>query len=76
MRSRFGKRKLSNPLGYATFPFSSVDDAEAAIKTEDQEMKEDPSDAATEALEKMAVTGGAAGKFKKKEKKKKGKKKF
>lgn len=73
---RFGQRKLSNPLGYASFPFSSVDDAEEAIKKGDQEMKDDLSDLAAEALQKMAVTGGAVGKFKKKDKKKKGKKKF
>ncbi len=82
VRSRFGSRKLANPLGFSEFGYKTADEAEPEAQN-GEEMEED----ASEALESMAISkagpaenvgsgGGAAGKFKKKDKKKKKKKQF
>jgi len=82
VRTRFGSRKLTNPLGYSSFGFETADDAEP-VKDEvdmtdqfaDIKVEEGGSESQTtkteSAAEGGASSGGAAGKFRKKEKKKK-----
>ena len=83
VRSRFGNRKLSNPLGTSVFGFETLNDAEPDANT----MEVNTPDEASNALESMSLekvqkpqkekpSGGAAGKFKKKDKKKKKNKNF
>ena len=82
VRSRLGPRQLQNPLGFAKFDYTSIDEAEKAIGAAASEVEMDDGEAAANAFENLAVSstnevsGGAAGKFKKKDKKKKKKPKF
>merc|ERR1719285_1048619 len=77
VRTRFGSRKLVNPLNTADFGFSTADEAETVEEMETM-------DAAAANLESMSLaqeseakpkpSGGAVSKFKKKDKDKKKKK--
>jgi len=79
VRSRFGSRKLTNPLGFSAFAYETANEAEPV---NDEEMAEQfaeikVEDAASEPKQEASSSssgGGAAGKFRKKEKKKKNKK--
>ena len=72
VRSRFGTRKLTNPLGFSAFGFDTANDAEPAAN--DEEMTEQFADIKVEdssSAKQDVPSGGAAGKFRKKDKKKK-----
>merc|ERR1711994_910161 len=83
VRSRFGARKLTNPLGYSAFGYDTaneaepVNDEEMADQFADIKVNDEGAAAATSepaASNQTTSSGGAAGKFRKKEKKKKSKK--
>ena len=75
--SRFGARKLTNPLGFSAFGYETANDAEPAAATADEEMADQMANikvgggGASGSTKSEASSGGAAGKFRKKEKKKK-----
>ncbi len=76
MRSRFGNRKLVNPLQYADFGYATANEAEEAPENMDVEaaaaMKSmNIGQASGNGAASSSISGGAAGKFRKKDKKKK-----
>ena len=74
VRTRFGRRQLQNPLGYASFGFETADDAE--VETMEEDVRAVSLRDQREPAEQQQSSGGAVGKFKKKDKKKKNKKQF
>ena len=72
VRNQFGERKLTNPLGGADFGHSTINQAEANIKSEDMEVANEALDSLTLRTNeiKSEISKGAAGKFQKKRKKK------
>jgi hypothetical protein len=78
VRTRFGRRRLQNPLGYASFGFETADDAEVETMEEDVRAVSlrDQREPVQQLQQQQQGSGGAVGKFKKKDKKKKNKKQF
>ena len=81
VKSRLGARELKNPMGFSSFQYKTIDEAEEVINANSQVVEMVDSEAPTTAFGNLAVSnennsGGAIAKFKKKDKKKKKKPKF
>ena len=82
VRTRFGNRKLENPLGFSSFGFETANDAEVETMEEEvrsvslQEVPVKREDHQPLGATGSSNGGGAIKKFKKKEKKKNKKKEF
>ena len=76
VKSRLGARELKNPMGFSSFQYKTIDEAEEVINANSQVVEMVDSEAATTAFGNLAVSNendsvGAIAKFKKKDKKKK-----
>jgi hypothetical protein len=76
VRSRFGNRKLENPLGFSSFGYETANDAEVETMEEDVKAVSLQDQPANPREQSESSSGGAIKKFKKKEKKKNNKKEF
>ena len=67
-----GARELKNPMGFSSFQYKTIDEAEEVINANSQVVEMVDSEAATTAFGNLAVSnendsGGAIAKFKKKD---------